>query len=369
MNKSTANLTFIGLFLLCLLLPGLVALYHSQGLASNQEKRSLAAAPDFPATYPALQAWPGQVDAYYQDNFGLRSTLLAGYYKLKLWLKDATGTDVIYGSKEGWLFYNNPVEDPIGDFRNINQFTVQNLNEFISVLKTKQQWLAQQGIEYLFVITPSKHYIYPEYLPSHLKPLQQKNIKQQLAEALMNHPEIHFLDLTDTLLEHKKKQLLYFKADTHWNYYAAEIAQRKIIQTVNHILDLNTPIRHWSDDEFKFQFDHEGDLAFLLHAGPHFAEPLFKPEFSTCAHIGFDQLLKPRSQYSTVCDANVVNVLIFHDSFFNLLQPFISTHFSEVSYLKQKFNFKSATQAISNNKPGIVIEQYIDRKLPQIDPP
>jgi len=351
---------------MAILSPGLVTIFNSNLTVSDAEKRNLIQPPNFPLSPKEITAFPNQFDAYYQDNFGFRTSLLTLYHQLRYWLKDSSGSEVIYGSEPGWLFYTNQAEDPLGDFRNINQFTQQNLDQFISNLAAKQQWLAQQGIEYLFVLTPSKHYIYPEFLPDHLQRLKQTNLKAQLAHELKRHPEINYLDLTETLWQHKNQQRLYFKADTHWNYYAGNIAQYTLIERLNQILNQVSTIRRWQADEFKFQFNHHGDLAVMLKAGPQFAEPLMKPNFSACADIGFDQLLAANSQYSTNCQANKPNVLVFHDSFFNLLQPFISTHFGQVKYLKQRFNFESAELEIKNMAPDVVIEQYVDRFLPTI---
>lgn len=369
MNKSTSQFIYITIFMFCLLIPGVYSFISPANQMSQQEKRSLNRLPGIPLTRQEVSDFPAQFDAYYQDNFGFRSTFLSAYHSLKYWLKDSTGSNVIYGSEPDWLFYTNNQEDPIGDFRNSNQFTPENLEQFILNLSAKQQWLAEQGIEYLFILTPSKHYIYPEFLPKYIKRLEQINIKDQLADELKKHPEINFLDLTETIWQQRNHQLLYFKADTHWNYFAGNIAQYEIINQVNHLLDQSTSIRLWQTDEFKFQFNHQGDLAYLIKAGPQFAEPLMKPEFPECAEIDINQLLAPNSHYSTHCETNDLSILVYHDSFFNLLQPYISTHFGQVNYLKQRFNYKSAEAEINHSYPDLVIEQYLDRFLPTIYQP
>ncbi len=364
MNRTVINFIYLVLFSFCLAAPAIKIFFSQSENDTTTERRQLNAKPNLPKNLKELKNWPAEFDRYYQDNFGFRDYLLLAYHQIKYFMRDSTGTDVIYGKEPGWLFYNESEEDPVGDYRNLNQFDQRGLDDFINKLKTKQQKLAEQGIEYLFIITPSKHYIYPEYLPDHLTRLNKPNMKQQLAMALSQQTEINYMDLTETLTQHKSNQLLYFKADTHWNYYAGNIAQHSIIEKINTIFGLSNAVRQWQPEEFRFQFNHQGDLAFLLKVGEYFAEPLYKPDFSPCAEVGFDQLLKRNSQYTTHCDATPLSVLVYHDSFFNILQPFVSSHFSRVQYSKQRFKYESAEADITKIKPDIVVEQVLDRILP-----
>ena len=311
---------FIAVFIAAICLPGLRTIVTHQGNLSSTEKRLLEQLPNWPHSFEQAESFPKKLDDYFKDNFGFRNQLLDVYYEFKYWLKDATGSDVIYGTEPGWLFYNNKSTDPIGDYRNINQFSAENLAQFIDYLKFKQQWLADKNIAYLFVLTPSKPYIYPEFLPKHLTRLTQNNVKTQLANALASQPEINYLDLTDVMLQNKNQQLLYFKADTHWNYFAGNLAQFEIIKTINQIMKTTFNAYLYKPTEFNFQWHHQGDLAFLLKAGEHFKEPLFKPDFNQCTEIDYMLSLSADSEYKTLCEGGKLNVLIFHDSFFNLIQ-------------------------------------------------
>ena len=55
-------------------------------------------------------------------------------------------------------------------------------------------------------------------------------MKAQLAEALKAHPEINYLDLTETIIQGKKEQQMFLKNDTHWTDYATNLAQLALVE-------------------------------------------------------------------------------------------------------------------------------------------
>lgn len=373
MTRKWLQMFGIALFLLSISAPGLMTLLGDQSGVSVQEKRTLAEPPAYPENAEAWAAWPQAFEDYFQDNFGYRNSLLDLYHQLKYAIKDPSVDKVIYGSEPGWLFYNYHGTDPVGDYRNLNQFSAENLTTFVAHLQQKQQWLAAQGIPYLFVLTPSKHYIYPEYLPKHLSPVGAKNLKQQLAEALQQHPEINFLDLTDHILKNKNQGLLYYKADTHWNIFGANFGQHKIMEKVNTVLAQSFSPRLIPVDQFIRPKTHHGDLARLLKVEQHFEEVVHIPAFEACRHKkmhpGDSTKQADYRFYFTECEDNEVDALIYRDSFFDQLQPYISGYFKHATYLRERFTYETAAIEIARHKPDIVIEQYVDRFLPILYPP
>ncbi len=373
MERKWLQLFCIGLFLFSISAPGLMTLLGDQTAVSVQEKRKLAELPAYPADAEAWADWPQGFEDYFQDHFAYRNHFLDLYHQLKYAIKDPSVAKVIYGTEPGWLFYNYHGTDPVGDYRNLNQFSQENLATFVTHLQQKQQWLAEQGIPYLFVLTPSKHYIYPEYLPTHLSPVTATNLKQQLAEALRAHPEINFLDLTEQMLAHKDQALLYLKGDTHWNFIAGNYAQYAMMQQVSTLLTQDITPRLWASDEFTAETKHRGDLAIMLKVEAHFEEPLVYPGFEDCARqkINPNNAAQPahNNYFYTQCGNNELDALIYRDSFFDRLQPYVSSYFKHSMYLKQRFKFETAQQEIAKHRPDIVIEQYVDRFLPILYPP
>ena len=89
------------------------------------------------------------------------------------------------------------------------------------------------GIPYLFVVAPSKHDVYPEFMPDRLNRVRDDSRLDQLMayiEAFFPAPPVDILDLRPTLAEARKSGVrLFHKTDTHWNDRGAWAAYRKAI--------------------------------------------------------------------------------------------------------------------------------------------
>jgi hypothetical protein len=355
------NSLIIVVFISAISLPAIFGLILPKQTNSFIENRRLAEKPKIPTTTQEIKEFPDSFDKYYTDHFGIRWTLLYLYRQLKFLINDAPIDSSVFGNEKGWVFYSSKIHgDVIGDYRNINQFTKTQLETFIQHLSEKQSWLAKQGIEYLFVIAPSKHYIYPEKLPDYIKPIAQINMVEQLSNALAKHPEINFINLAPNLLKEKNKQLLYFKADSHWNFFATNIAQFQIANKLTKLLGPTIKPYLYLHSEFTVKQDIQGDLAQYMGLGDYFTEEKLTPVFDPCTAY----MPEKRMLFSTYCSDLDLNVLVFRDSFFSNLQPFISQYFKNSTFVWQKMTYKTAQERILDNKPNIVIEEWVDRLLP-----
>jgi hypothetical protein len=355
------NFIIIIVFFSFISLPAIFGLILPKQANSFIENRRLAEKPKAPITLKEFKEFPDHFDKFYTDHFGFRWTLLYIYRQLKFLVNDAPIDSSIFGNEKGWIFYASKIHgDVIGDYRNINQFTNTQLDIFIKHLKEKQSWLAEQNIEYLFILAPSKHYIYPEKLPDYIKPLKQINMVEQLSKALVKHPEINFINLAPNLIKEKNKQLLYFKADSHWNFFATNVAQFQIANVLRNLLGPAIKPYLYSQSEFTVKQEIQGDLSQYMGLGSYFTEEKLTPVFDPCTAY----LPENRMLFSTYCSDLELNVLVFRDSFFSYLQPFISQYFKNSTFVWQKMTYKTAQERILLNKPDIVIEEWVDRLLP-----
>src|SRR5262249_9806633 len=134
------------------------------------ENRRLAALPKLQLKGSVLRPFPAHFEAFYNDRFGFRDVLIRWLTRAEvLWLKVSSSPEVILG-KKGWLFYS---ELPPGQAaRATRPFTAEQLDHWRRMLEARQDWLAQRGIRYLFVIAPDKQTMYPEMLPRWLRGFQ-----------------------------------------------------------------------------------------------------------------------------------------------------------------------------------------------------
>ena len=79
------------------------------------------------------------------------------------------------------------------------------------------------------LILPDKNRVYGEYYPDSIKKMAQKGRGEQTYQFLYNKGTIDVIYPLNELLAEKKKNLLYYKNDTHWNPLGAFIAYRQLI--------------------------------------------------------------------------------------------------------------------------------------------
>ncbi len=350
------------MFILFISLPAIFGLILPKRANSLIENRRLADLPKAPKNWQELKIAPKQFDQYYSDHFGFRWSLLFIYRHLKFFIHDSPLETAFFAKQKGWIFYSSKIDgDSIGDYRNINRFSDKQLATMISHLKQKQQWLAKQNIEYLFVIAPSKYYIYPEHLPNYIKPIKQQNLVEQLVEELKKHPEINFINLRPALQKAKGEEPFYFKADSHWNFVGTNIAQYEMAKKIDGLFPNQISPFLYKQEHFTQKSAFEGDLALYMGLGKYFSEEMKKPAFDPCT----DFLKKDKNLFHTNCSGSALNTLIFRDSFFTGLQAYISQYFQHSTFVWQKMTFSQSQRLIKQNKPDIVIEEWIDRYLPR----
>lgn len=367
MSQSFNDRLLIGLFVLAITVPAIFGLAITAHPNPVVEKARLAALPSLPQNTDQWRNFPDQLEEYYREHFGFRFRLLAVYRHLKYFMGDPPAQTALFGRARGWIFYDDHDRfDVIGDYRNINQFSEVRLDRLVEQLQEKQRWLAQRGIEYLFVIAPSKHYIYPEQLPAHLTRLDQANLTEQLAERLEQHPDIPFLDLTPVLKQAAavSDHLLYYTADTHWNLRGGNVAQHAIAKFLQPRMDV-TP-RLWANSEFTDERVHEGDLALYMGLGSYFAEPRPTPQLPACVETFNPPRTFQRQTFSTSCPMGRGTAMIFRDSFFTNVQPFISTYFEQATFVWEKLDPDTMSVWFQDQQPDVVIEEWVDRHLPNM---
>ena len=161
---SVRDRILTALFLIVLFLPALMTgASHEEAHGRLEEKRQLAKRPGFPEEVDAVIAFPRQFEAYFNDHFQLREVLIRSHNRLKIkLLKKLPQKDVLLG-RDGWFFYtrNNLLQDFLG----LEPLSTEALHDRQRLLEAKRDWLASQGIPYLFVVAPNKQTIYPEKMP------------------------------------------------------------------------------------------------------------------------------------------------------------------------------------------------------------
>ncbi len=275
------------------------------------------------------------------DSLTLKNQLIGGYYYLKTKiLKETTITPSVIQGTEDWLYYSGN-----GDGYPVESFTGQQIIADTSLLKIKlnleaqQRWLRKRNIDFYIIMCPNKQTVYTEYFP-YKKGI---TVADQIMSYLKKNTNLKIIDLRETLINAKdKKYLLYYKTDSHWNHYGGFTGYTEIIDqlSVNYPELKPVPLK---DYNISLKEKNGGDIAEMINLQNYFKD--YQYDF-----VLRDTTTLPKK-----------NIVMFHDSYFDLLRPFFANHFTttERPHHWNSFDYK----VIEEVKPEIVFYEVVERYL------
>jgi alginate O-acetyltransferase complex protein AlgJ len=360
---------FVSFFFIILFLPVAQMNFHFLGEESSNEKRKLAEMPTFGQMIRPYE-YVTAFDRYFNDRYGFRSSLVRLNSLLHIAVLHTSPTrDVVIGEK-GWLMYNSSTDGvSLKDYYGYSNFTENELKWIKDRITDIHQELKKRNIHFLFVVVPSKHTMYPEYLPHYMgRATWGKTRLDQLSQALRNS-DIDFLDLRFRLWDKKKQTTypLYSRTDTHWNdlgaFFAYEDIMRHLRRTLPGIDQLNRNSLHVHSEENK----GTGDLAGFLNMKGLLSDTsiILIPTIKFTAepiplHADYTSKAEREAVGFRVTKADLPVLVMFRDSFASWLIPYLSESFSKSIYIwSRKFDFS----IIAREKPAIVIYEISERYL------
>jgi alginate O-acetyltransferase complex protein AlgJ len=330
------------------------------------ENRPPAAPPPPPLARKDIARFPARFESYFQDRLPARELLLSEQARFKVDWLDTSSSDKVIVGRDGWLFMNEEKSENPG--REVSQ--EEQCRLWAAEFRRRRDWLAGRGIEYIVVLTPEKHSIYPEYLPEIHRHAHGPSAAEMLAEALRSDAEMNVVVLRKVLWSGKGSSPRYFHTDTHWNDEGAYLGYCAVVQHLS---------LRWPEMESveRDQFEHyrvtsfTGDLIRILHLPGEHAEPfeawqLRKPkavrlpeELPLDSRLHFPKHLQP--QIWGRQDTRLPRGLLFHDSFAaQLWLPLLAEHFDRLGYAATAGFDPQTVEAIH---PQVVIQEIVERKI------
>jgi len=279
--------------------------------------------------------------------------------------------------------------DNIADYMGQIPFSPEELRQWKRVLEERKYWLSEQGIEYVFVLAPTKALVYPEFLPTNLQNAGTNNRVtryMQLTQYLKKSADIHFIDVLPPLLEAKTKRdypLLFYKTDFHWNFYGAFITYQSIVDGLN-IMFPEYGLQHPELSEFDLIIDKNWahhrfmDMVGLpesLHRNEHYITMAPKPggRYDTARDIPskgiydvYPAKRAVKNKQGKSLDLNLIlnpeapirSILLLGDSFFEKCFYFFSAEARRVINFRTIVNFPDTI--FNYEKPDIVIQEILN---------
>lgn len=311
-----------------------------------------------------LQSFPGNFSDFPSQFWGY-DALVRGYSAVRLnVLKDTIFADV-FARPGNWLVYSG--ESSIDDFQNVAPFTASELARIQQNLDGINQRLSQQGIKFLVVIVPGKNTIYPEQMPSEIPVLHPQSQTDQILAYMQQHGQAKILDVRPVLNMARQQHPVYYATDTHWNPYGILAAYSAVLGALQKDFPALQP-HTLADFRYVSTGPGAGDLSSkwlqgLVQEDMFELQPRFDRRTVQFTLTQGTAMLPGRMVATYNPDASLPRAVIFHDSFFNGMMPFLSDHFSWAIY---HWAFQVDETLVAGEKPNIVIYEVTDRYLTRL---
>lgn len=337
--KTRTAIIFTVLFLLICLVPsvGMLLFGPSDALANEIPAR----VPE-PVTEgkPNTEYLSGLAE-YVSDSFFLRRELITGYAELQAFFGQSANEDVVLG-REGWLFYG----EEMADYAGTEPMTERELFAAARNLSLIQEYVESRGAEFLFAIAPNKSSLYPDYMKGLPASETERNAQRLMDE--LEEQGVAFADWFETF--RLEEETLYFAHDSHWNSRGAALAADTLLEA------LGRESAYFAGD-FSASEPHTGDLFEMLYPAAEDAERNTPP-----AGLNFQepQGTRPDSVTIETAGGKEGTLLMFRDSFGELLYPYLADSFENARFSRQA---AYRLEEMMSGETDVVIIELVERNL------
>lgn len=319
-----------------------------------------------------LDLFPEDAEDYVNDNFSFRTPLLDVFHKMKYY---AFGTsphpDKLIIGNAGWFFMAGK---ELADYQGKNNFDRDTLQLFLEEWKRRKDYIDEKNIKTYWMIAPTAHHVYSEYLPFNLKAAQSSRVEQLKAYFKDELPEL-IVDPLASLREHKKDGKLYYQQDNHWTFRAGKVTNEYFIQRLrqdfpNHSIPLPQKI-HWNDT-LEFNGIHHkvlgietiGEIRQLPSFKSMQSNEVSKYKFPVVPGFAYSWDYERRFKNDGIKDG--LRIVIIRDSFGEQIMPFMSESFSESVFIFDAWQYKLNEHIIDSVMPDVVLFLMVETHLESI---
>ena len=377
------SVIFIVLFFIAINFSYLNGFAHFFKDISSSEKRTLATCPNLeidtnPGKYrrfiKELQAYPNKFESCFNDGFQMRNYTIQLMNSIRLSAFGISPSEMVKKGKDGWYYYYDAEEE--ASYTNTNLFNDKSILDFKNALEERKAKLNSMGIAYVFMVTPNKSTIYPEYLPDSF-PKKNSSVSKldQLVKYLKDtNSSVSAVDVRSDLMNAKSENTLFYQTDSHWNQKAGYIAYTKLMQEVQKQMP-NVKILTEQDFEVNNRSNSVGDLAQLMGTDNFIKEPAVNNPGYNIKDKSRDYTLTRTDGLPDLGPNSILNitrfethnnntllpdVIVFRDSFIMSIVPFLSSTFGYVRYELTHLRYQDYIATGSGNTK-LVIEEAVER--------
>lgn len=359
-TQRVVNAVLCALFVLTLWLPLASMVLPIEPDIEVSEYRLMAQFPKFEPSFQGVLDYPKGFEAWWQDHFGYRSTLVHYFSLMRSRIPGFRVGNTVIAGKDGWFYTID--EETIEDYRGKFILTEEELELARAVLEERRDWLAEFGVRYIFAVPPAKWAVYPEYMPDHLRVAEERSIWRQLRAYLEKHSNVEIVDLKDLMLEAKKKFRVYYLTDTHWTKLGAFVATQELQRVLAEwypSIGVDS-LDNYEVEEFKYIW---GDLARVMGLRGSVWETGFRLRRVTPR----DKLVKlegdPTQRFAFYEKPSLkdggVRLMMLYDSFGARMPEFFAHSFAEARFYRSPPD----PDEIARVRPDVLIQEKGQRVI------
>lgn len=290
---------------------------------------------------------------------------------------EETSSPIVRG-EDGWIDWGDVQGMNFSQAIGRRTLTVGEVERWTTYFATLQSALAEQGIPFYVVITPSKFGVYPDELPTWAQEIRGSGPVDQLLAAGGDLP---LIDLRADLRAAAEDDAVFSRINSHWNNYGAYVGWQRVAaclgEAAPELGDLSGPaIDGVGVDATSNEWADYGVAAGEADGSyPVYSEPLGEVSVTNADGItevfpgdhavGLDDLPVATT---TVGAGSTASALVFRDSFGSALSIPLQQAFARTWQVRHNIDFGPGNQPdilalAAERSPDVVIFQVAARHL------
>ena len=362
-EKKTGRIIIIVAFVIIICSSKLIWLFAEKFMdTTNYENRTLATRPAL--TLDSFGTFPEKYNDYFNDHLQFRKNLVALNSMIDYYVFDQSASKDVIKGEDGWLFYNETLED----YQLNNLYTEEELENIKNEVLATKEYFKEKGIEFVILICPNKNTIYGEFMPSDIEVYGEQSRVRQMVDYLQKNTDVPVIFPVEELLNAKKAHpelISYFKLDTHWNYMGGFWASEPLLKALGvkpiafediDYYQTSDPAYSWSgyDEANMLGLTKLLDTDINYHISNETMETITYDGYVPNDQEAFDGLSRVHSGAD-----DKRKVFFVRDSFGEGITPYIAASFSEI-YSIHRSSLKRSQ--IEEEQPDIFIYEIVERK-------
>lgn len=312
-------------------------------------------------------------------------------YNRTPWWEDATAREAVWEAHadevaqpylvgpNGWIFWSDQVDQYASQAVGRTHMSVPEVGQWVDHLTAVRDGLAEDGVEFYVIVTPSTSSVYPEELPEWMQDIRGATSLDQLVAAAGDLP---LIDVRADLTSQKIPSVNLFSWDnSHWTDFGAWSSWSRIADCVNTVYADGSPLRTPAVDGSQVIGDFNEWASYGVPspgadwAVPIYAEPL--QDVTRAASGGAAEVVSG----STTTDASLLpaetsvaapwtgkSALIFRDSMGGGLSPLWQQAYSPTWQIWHRYRAgfddpETYRQYVEQYQPDVVVLQLAERHL------